>query len=392
MLGIILAVLAVIMRFYSLHHLHYVYLYGDMVHYDHAAMMMWTHHVFSYWGTTPDAFVTPGYPLFLMICYRVANIFTHSHQGQLIFTVYIQAVLSGLTVGLVYYVARNVMNAWWALLAALIWMYYPPSIWSMTLLLTETLYVFLLLGYVWMFYYSMKKNKAIWWFLSGLLLALTALVRPTVFPLAIAPVIWAIWKRESLRKGIRTILIYIIGFVVPLLPWWIRNMVVMHRLLLTDNDTGNPLLYGTDPNFQHDPGLAQGVKDQKALAIHRIVEGFTTHPWATLKWYTLDKLHYLFSHAWFYPSKVTRLESFLLGFHFIWVCLGTLGILLGFMYLRFRFLSILAVFFVLIQLVFIPINRYAFPLMPLFVIAACFLGQQVLSLVQQRLRTAKMTT
>lgn len=382
----ILVLFAILLRLVPVLKMHYFYLYGDMVHYDHSAVMLITHHVYTYWASAPNAQVTPGYPIFLMLAYKLGWLTAHSHFRELHAALAIQAVLSGVTVWFVYRIARLAIPWGWAFFAAFLWATYPPSVWASQLILTETLYVFLLYLYVWSFLSAVRKPSTGTWLLSGLLLGLTGLVRPTVFPLLVAPVVlalWRAWVQKTKTSPVpatsnfvrrfwqalnwRGFASYVLGFVVLLMPWWIRNYHVFHHLILTDTDAGNPLLFGTDPSFiYHAP--AGTAPNETTLALQKIHAELTHQPLAALKWYTVSKLAKLFTTPWYGAiSKATPHWLLLwLHLHIVWVLLGAVGLIVGFARPRFRLLSILALFLILVQLPFIPISRYVFPILPLF--------------------------
>jgi len=389
-LGLAIVAFALLVRVGYALKLHNIALYGDMVHYDHSALTLIAKHTFSYWGNEATAQVTPGYPLFLAICYEVARLATHSHQGALRIAALVQAVLSALSVGLLYQIARNVLKPSFAAIAALLLALYPPAEWAVGLMLTETLFVFLFLLYVDLFFRARRTNRISVWLLCGLSLGLATLVRPSVFPLLLAPLLLFTARIRTASDPARVIalaprrlwmfLTYVLGFVIPMIPWWIRNAVTLHRLLLTSDDMGNPLLYGSDPNFAHDLSLSAGLTadQQKTLAIHRIEFGFSHHPFANLEWYTVGKLKDLFGTPWYLghtgtAGTLAMLFSFWLHFHLVWVLLGAVGLIWGAFHRDMRWITALAAYCTLVQLPFIPINRYAFPVMPFLFIGVAFL-------------------
>lgn len=394
---------AILLRLVPIFALPSIPLYGDMVHYDHSATMLITHHVYTYWASVPNAQVTPGYPFFLAAVYMIAGLASHSHYVEMHLALIVQAILSGLTVGVLYKIVRTMMSHGWAFVAAFLWAVYPPSVWASQLLLTETLFVFFLYLFVWSFIWAMRRKTSVSWLVAGLLLGLTGLVRPTVFPLLAAPVAVALWQARKKTKADSTptfvhffqrayaslrwqsFTAYVIGFVALLLPWWIRNFVVFHKIILTDTDAGNPLLYGTDPNYAHDPSLAAPGQNETTLALERIREQFTHQPLAALKWYTLGKLHDLFTAPW-YPSISNATPTWLAAWihlHIVWVIAGGLGLILSLTIPGLRLLAALALFLIVAQLPFIPVNRYAFPIMPLFMIGVAVISRSAVGLVKQ---------
>jgi 4-amino-4-deoxy-L-arabinose transferase-like glycosyltransferase len=371
-----------------------IQLYGDAVHYDHAAVWLLLKHIYSYWSWGPSAMITPGYPLFLDFAYWLTHFKSHNHQVEMHVAVTFQHLLAAGTVFLIYRIARFFLPRWASLIAALLWLFYPPSNWAADQLLTETVYVFFLILFVWTFLFALER-KQIWRFaLAGVALALATLVRPTVFPLVVAPLLFLLQRQNwpAVRTHLIHWLTYLGAFVVCMLPWWIRNGVVLHRLILTDDDMANPLLFGSDPNFAHDTSLDSGLdrQQQEHLAVHRIIEGFSHHPFQYAKWYTVDKLRLLFGSPWYldklskhatFPQKLTFVFA---HFHLAWVILGAIGLLLGAWRPMLRWISALALFLIVAQLPFIPINRYMFPTMPLMFIGVAALTYLVVVRIKER--------
>lgn len=392
-------VLALLFQLYFIKQLWglHINLYGDSIHYDHAAVVLLLMHVYTYWSWGPSAQVTPGYPLFLEFSYWLTLIKTHNHQVQMHVAATFQHLMVAVSVFGLYRVARYVLPIWASLVAAILWMIYPPATWAADQLLTESLYTLLLVLFAWSFLFALKKGRLWRYILAGFVLGLTTLVRPSVMPLVAAPLLLLLQRQDW--RAIRSHLLHFAGylamFIICMLPWWIRNVRVMHHFILTDEDVGNPLLFGSDPNFAHDPNLGSGLSasGQKALAIHRIIEGFTHHPFAYLKWYTIDKLHLLFGAPWYldsvgkHASAVNKLTFYYAQTHLVWVILGAVGLLLGFWRPYMRFVSGLALFLIVVQLPFIPMNRYVFPVMPLFFVGVMFLVFVVVKWIQQNRQT-----
>ncbi|MCF8565914.1 glycosyltransferase family 39 protein [Alicyclobacillus tolerans] len=369
------------------------YLTGDMVHYDHLALTMLNHHVYSYWSTTPDAQVTPGYPLFLALCYVIANLFyPDQHAVQLLVATIAQEVLSVFSIYLVYKLSRRILPVSLATGVSILWFLYPTAAWAPRLLLTETLYTTLLLLSVYLFYTALDRPSVWIWAWCGLAFGATTLVRPTAGAFLLAPVVvwaWRFWRRKPLN--LRFGLAYGAVFIAALVPWWVRNFISLHRIILTDTDSGNPLLYGSDPNFQVDQ-LSKGLHgmSQGALAVQRILYGFSHEFWTYLWWYTGDKLWLLFGSPWFVEPSQSSASVFAdigyawLHLHIAWVILGLLGVFAGFKHPDMRFISVLVLLLMGFELPFIPIPRYSYPVMPFMFIGAGYFAKWVGALELQR--------
>ncbi|MDB5083247.1 MAG: hypothetical protein JWN30_133, partial [Bacilli bacterium] len=96
-----------------------------------------------------------------------------------------------------------------------------------------------------------------------------------------------------------------------------------------------------------------------------------THFWLYAAWFTVGKLQYMFSDLW-----VTPHGTFLDMFSFIhqWIAyLGASAMLLYRRLVKLRPIILLVVFQSVVQLLFVPITRYAFPVMPFLTILAASL-------------------
>ncbi len=397
-LGLGLVVTALLVQVFWFWNLHQASLYGDMIHYNHSAHILLRYHYYTYWGYSPSAYVTPGYPLFLAGAYGLADWLGKVGSAAILTALHLQGALYALSTGLVYGLGRRILAPLSSLVAAGLWLSYPPAILTPQRLLTETLYTTCLLLYILLLTRALHHGRRKDWLIAGLVLGVTGLVRPTVFPLAAASLILWLWQHIidvkawrhhshpliPRRVNLGDVLTYIGGFVLVLSPWWLRNWLTLHRLLLTDDDFANPFLYGTDPNFQHDPALGNTAHPQ-TLALQRIAAGFGQHFWSTLNWYTAGKLKYLFGNPW-YAGAVRQGSAWdiWLHFHLVWVFVGAVGLTAGLLVTGFRTVSLIAVFLVIVQLPFVPMTRYAFPIMPLFFLGIGLCVQLTMNWVEGR--------
>jgi hypothetical protein len=170
---------------------------------------------------------------------------------------------------------------------------------------------------------------------------------------------------------------------VFLVPWWIRNWLDFHRIVLTSDDLGNPLLFGSYPDWQSRGDMVRGLTaaQQKTLAIHHIVQGFSQQPLVYLKWYTVDKLVEMFGSPWY--SAAGHLQWWV-HLHVVWVVLGAIGFLVSLSKPRVRWVGLIALYLVVVQLAFIPLPRYVYPVMPFLFIGVGMLGNRLVSLWGRR--------
>ncbi|HEY4489349.1 MAG TPA: glycosyltransferase family 39 protein [Candidatus Paceibacterota bacterium] len=190
--------------------------------YANLAVNIVEHSVFSRSTTTPftpDAWRTPGYPVFLAPFYALFGNF---------FPVLIAQVgILFLTVLLIFQMATRFMSRRWALALSILYLVLPTTTLAVASLLTETLFVFCFILALYLCFFSEWKHMYVRWTLAGLLLAAAAYIRPA--SLYILPfflfgyfVLYLPWSTIS-RKHIIAAGLLSIMFVAGLFPWCYRN-------------------------------------------------------------------------------------------------------------------------------------------------------------------------
>ena len=193
------------------------------------------------------AFRTPGYPLFVAACGGNARVVRTA-----------QAALDTLTVLGVYLLARRWMGERPALVAVLFTALNPFLVYFSGLILTETLFTFLL---VWGMALLARRKNFLW---GGLLLALSVSVRPAAVAL---PVIMGIagafvmHHRGELpqpsrwwRLPVGTTMVLLTLLVMA--PWAFRNKMLLKEWVWTTTNGGITLYDGFNPD-------ATGGSDQR---------------------------------------------------------------------------------------------------------------------------------
>ncbi len=116
------------------------------------------HHVFSRDKTSlspkPDAYRTPGYPIFLAL---VIHLFGKKYFYQN--TILIQALLGSFLVLLTYLLARFMLPVWAAIIPAILVSVSPHLISLGNYILSETLFSFLLLLSLCLFFFSRRRGN-----------------------------------------------------------------------------------------------------------------------------------------------------------------------------------------------------------------------------------------
>jgi len=339
----------------------------DSVHYVAVAQGLLAGHGYSFWGGPPDAYVSPGYPVFLA---AVFHLFPASPLGAVRLA---QAVLGAATAALA--------AGWVGLLAGVLVALYPPFIWSTGSILTEVLFLFLLMAYLALHarLLAAPRGSAPRWVAAGagVMAGLAILTRPeaAALPLVIGALVYL---RRRLATGLGTLLL---AAAVVNLPWWIRNLVVLHRLILFATQAANPLLGGLLPGgaqVQAPPGSSP-----YAFALAMVWAQLHTDPRAFLLWMTIGHWGAALSQPY---AGGTLNGGFLQGLAayqqlFCWV--GAAGLVFAAIFRpRLRVAVLAAAVFMVLLSVFIPSPRYAYPLMAMLAIGAGALLSGLLSLTR----------
>jgi len=94
-----------------------------------------------------------------------------------------------------------------------------------------------------------SERRSMWaWLAPGLLFGLTAMFRPEYLLVGAAFVVLAairVWREREWRLGLASGAVLLIAIVLPILPWTIRNVVVLDRVVPISTGGGKALYVGT---------------------------------------------------------------------------------------------------------------------------------------------------
>lgn len=374
--GVFLVVLAIIIligfyyRMYFAFNIHYTNLHNgsefghDEYNYNRMAINLVEKGVYGYMteGREPNAYVTPGYPLFLAGIYLICG------KPSVLGVKIVQAVLSAISILLVFLIGKKLANRWVGIISAFFVALYPPLILYSRHLLTETLYIFFFLLYFLVALYAMQKEKWGWHFLAGFTAAAAILVRPLIFILLPLPYIFKYFFKKDIKAVSKQFGVYILGFIVLMTPWWIRNIITMDRFILLCTQS-NPFYYGIIPDYQNLPVPKNEVVDGIKLIFNNLIHS----PVQTIKWYTIGKINIIFgAQDYWLPEGMGNLTSLKLLHHWI-IVTGAIGMAMSVFIKRLRFIAAYIVLNTGFQLMFIPTARYAVPLIPLIAICGAYM-------------------
>ncbi|MCB9450382.1 MAG: glycosyltransferase family 39 protein [Anaerolineaceae bacterium] len=210
-------------------------LVGDEPGYDNTARELLAGYGFTWPGRVPL------YPVWLAVVYQVGD-------GSLNFAGYAQALLGVLVIPLTYTLGRRMLGGLTGLLAALFAAISYVLISQPTVILSENLYVPVLLLAMITLWDAVQKPTRRRVILAGMVLGIANLIRPTLlfFPFAFILLMWFV---EDWRKAVRHGLIYLTASIIVVTPWVVHNYARYQAIFALQ--TSNAILWQGSPEYYH---------------------------------------------------------------------------------------------------------------------------------------------
>lgn len=279
---------------------------------------------------TPDSYRSPGYPLLIAFSIVVGG---EKHYRAIV--VITQAVLGALLVPLTFLTGLYLLPTGGAMVAALLVAINPHMIAATSYLLTETLFSFLLLLAIWLFYYALFKGRRLPFILTGVCFGCAYLTNEiTLFlPFLFAGISLSdnFRKPKMVRYNRRLFDILLFLAVFSLFPsgWALRNHLNLpedaksgiHRAVVTMSHGAYPDFIYKNPRYKRfpyredplQPSFGESIDNFSRILWTRLKE----EPGKYLKWYLFGKTRILWSwdiiqgigDVYIYPVKVYLFED-----------------------------------------------------------------------------------
>lgn len=167
--------------------------------------------------TSFQSFRTPGYPIFLAICYFLFGI-------RPWVVLFIQILLNIVSLIIVYYLGKKLFNKRVGLISIIFFALDPHQILFANILLADTLFVTVFLSSILFLILGLKANKVTFLYISSFLLGVSTLIKPIafLFPIVSIFLILFLLKIKYLYK-FKYSFFYIIVFIITISPWLCRN-------------------------------------------------------------------------------------------------------------------------------------------------------------------------
>jgi 4-amino-4-deoxy-L-arabinose transferase-like glycosyltransferase len=184
----------------------------------------------------------------------------------------VEALLGVVAILVVFLLGERLGGRWSGLLAALGVAVYPPFIHSTAELMSEPPATLTLPAAVLAFLWASERERLRAWLLPGLLFGLTAMFRPEYLLVGAAFVVLAairIGIARGWRPGLAAAGLAALALLLPIVPWTIRNLDVLDRVVPISTGGGKALYVGTylpaDGEYQRVKALLYERYEHKAL-------------------------------------------------------------------------------------------------------------------------------
>lgn len=207
----------------------------DSAVYASVAEQIYEHHRFALPNASSPYDWSPGAPLLYGAVY-IATGGVHPAAVRLLV-----ALLSALTLVLVYLIGRRLAGPLAGLVGAALLAVYPTTIYFSGKLMSEPLATLTLAGTVLSFLWASDKGRKWWaWAIPGVLLGLTAFARPEYLAFVVIFGLLALW-----RGGLLPAVVLVAAFALPVAPWAAHVSSVEGRFVPISTGGGKALFIGT---------------------------------------------------------------------------------------------------------------------------------------------------
>jgi hypothetical protein len=302
-----------------------------------------------------------------------------------------QVILQFLSIYLIFFIGRKVVGSRAAAIACIIDALYIPEFYAPTLILTESIFKFLVLLLIYISIYAVEEKKAVYYTLGGIVWGVACLFRPTIaaYP-AVILIMWIV-KKYSFKEMVKYTLITSSVFCMVMSPWWIRNYKTFNRFIPTTLSSGNPFLQGTYINYDqkkdyvsYSMGRDTIERDRNELntGLYRLKTYGGRHPVEYLLWYTIGKSLYFWGLPFYWKEMLHIYFPVAVLYHLGILILGIMGTILSLRKSMDGLLIFLpAAYFNLIHLPYFAFSRYSYPVMPVVII---FAANAVYHIIKER--------
>ncbi|MDH4222677.1 MAG: glycosyltransferase family 39 protein [candidate division Zixibacteria bacterium] len=207
------------------------------------------------WAKAPF-FRAPLYPFFLSLLIKVFG-------EDLYFLRIVQILIASLSCVLICLLARKLFNFKVALLSAIFACFYAPFIFYEAEFQDTFLIIFLDILLVYLLFLAQKKPSLFRFFLSGIILGLSAITRPNILLFAVFIPFWIFFyfrKKISLRSALNFAAFFLLGICLIVLPVILVNYFAGKDFVIISWQGGINFYLGNNPYASGYKVVASGIR------------------------------------------------------------------------------------------------------------------------------------
>lgn len=171
-----------------------------------------------------------GYPAFLAPIFYLSSLL---RIDKLDLIVLVNIIISAVSICVLFLIAKIITNKKIALLATILWATYPFNLWLIKNPNSEIPFILFLYLSIFLYIKSAQQTSALKAFFAGLLIGITALVRPIaiVLPVVFAGLFFILLKKQSFKKKLTLSIFILLGYCIAVLPWVLCLYISTGKLL-----------------------------------------------------------------------------------------------------------------------------------------------------------------
>lgn len=331
----------------------------------------------------------PGYPLFLGLIYKALG---HSYRAARV----IQAVLGASSCSLFYLIGRKLFSKAVGALSALIVAGYSLMVRIPSLLLSETLFIFLLSLFALCALSALEGGGKAMVFLAGAFLGLATITRPVVLPLIPSIFAWFILPGRFRRERLSNAVLLLLSLLLTIGPIVVKNYQIHGELIPISTHDGITFWRGVLKGDADYPSELTSLRDrigdlpelvQRRLYYRAAIDYLRCHP-GEISGILRNKLKLLFVYT---SYKIAHKRVIVAEDPCLWYFLLSFGVLGGLLrpgeHLLERALMYAIVCSQVVVLLVYDVNvRHRIPLIPFFALFAAYASVTLFNAISEEVK------
>lgn len=333
---------------------------------------------------TPTVFIMPGLVLAL-----VPFVAIFGKLGAIVAFRIFSAILQTITLYVIYLIFKKVFNSnKIAFVTVLLNLFYVANIYVTTLLLSETIFIFLLMNLVYICIYAVEQKNKKLYILGGVVWALSVYFKPIMLAFPLVVFIIMLINKYTIKEMATYAIIPLMILIVCMAPWWIRNYIQFDQFIPLTLSSGNPKLQGAYINYDQNPTykdeidfsntgeygnelLNNDTENKRANAV--IKYNLENNTGEFIYWMTIGKTFENFKLPFLWYNLYSTDYTLYALIHLVFLVIGIIGVGITIFSKQFResklkyILITLIIFFNVVHLPYYCFSRYVYPIMPIMI-------------------------